>query len=149
MNLPIPKKHKITIAIVDDSKVYREALDYYFSQTDGIEVLFVASDGLELIKKLKHKQPQVILLDINMPNLDGAAALKQLRDKYPSLKFIILTVNLEQPVIKSFIESGANSFLNKSADAAEIHNAIIKCSESDFYMNDWINDALIPLKKNS
>jgi DNA-binding NarL/FixJ family response regulator len=133
----------ITIAIVDDSNPYREALSYYFSQLDDIEILFEATDGLELIEKLKIKQPQVILLDMDMPNLNGLETLNKLRDEYPSIKFIILTMYHEKSVIWSFLANGANSYLNKSANAEEIYTAIVKCCETDFYMNDWINDALV------
>jgi DNA-binding NarL/FixJ family response regulator len=138
----------ITIAIVDDSTPYREALSYYFSQLDDIEIMFEASDGLELIQNLKTMQPQVILLDMDMPNLDGLKALNHLRDEYPSIKFIILTMYHEKSVIWSFLANGANSYLNKSANAEEIHTAILKCCETDFYMNDWINDALINKVRN-
>jgi DNA-binding NarL/FixJ family response regulator len=133
----------ITIAIVDDSNPYREALSYYFSQLDDIEILFEASDGLELIENLKTQQPQVILLDMDMPNLNGLETLNKLRHEYPSIKFIILTMYNEKSVIWSFLANGANSYLNKSADAEEIYTAIVKCCDADFYMNDWINDALI------
>jgi DNA-binding NarL/FixJ family response regulator len=143
MNLPKPKQHKITIGIVDDSEPYREALRYYFSQLDDIEIMFEAADGLQLVENLKTQQPQVILLDMDMPNLDGIKALTQLRDQYPFIKFIILTMYHEKSIIWSFIANGANSYLNKSADAEEIYTAIIKCCEADFYMNDWINDALV------
>jgi DNA-binding NarL/FixJ family response regulator len=143
-----PKLHKITIGIVDDSELYRGALRYYFSQLEDIEIMFEAADGLQLVTSLKQMQPQVILLDMDMPNLDGITALKQLRDQYPSIKFIILTMYLEKSIIWSFMASGANSYLNKSADAEEIYNAIVKCCETDFYMNDWISDALIAGVRN-
>jgi DNA-binding NarL/FixJ family response regulator len=143
MNLLEPQPHKITIGIVDDSRPYREALKYYFSQLDDIEIMFEAADGLELVKNLETQQPQVILLDMDMPNLDGINALTQLRDQYPSIKFIILTMYDEKSIIWSFMANGANSYLNKSADAEEIYTAIIKCFEGDFYMNNWISDALL------
>jgi DNA-binding NarL/FixJ family response regulator len=148
MSLITPNRHKITIGIVDDSVPYREALRYYFSQLNDIEIVFEAADGLQLVENLKTQQPQVILLDMDMPNLDGINALKQLRDHYPSIKFIILTMYLEKSIIWSFMANGANSYLNKSADAEEIYTAIINCCEADFYMNDWINDALVHNVKN-
>jgi DNA-binding NarL/FixJ family response regulator len=98
---------------------------------------------LQLVENLKTQQPQVILLDMDMPNLDGITVLKQLRDQYPSIKFIILTMYHEKSIIWSFMANGANSYLNKSANAEEIYTAIVKCCEADFYMNDWISDALV------
>ncbi len=148
MSVPKFNQQRITIGIVDDSKPYREALRYYFSQLKDIEIMFEATDGLQLVKNLKEQQPQVILLDMDMPNLDGITALKQLRDQYPSIKFIILTMYHEKSIIWSFMANGANSYLNKSADAEEIYTAIVKCCEADFYMNDWINNALIDSIRN-
>jgi DNA-binding NarL/FixJ family response regulator len=150
MELKPPKKQVITIAIVDDNKPYREALVYYFSQLDNIEILFEATDGLELIENLqtKTKLPQVILLDMDMPNMNGLQTLSKLRDEYPSIKFIMLTMYNEKSIIWSFLANGANSYLNKSADGKEIYEAIIKCTENDFYMNEWINEALVSNVKN-
>jgi DNA-binding NarL/FixJ family response regulator len=139
---------KITIAIIDDSKPYREALVFYFSELSDVEILFEASDGLQLIEHLKTQQPQVVLLDMDMPNMNGLATLNRLRDEYPLIKFIILTMYNEKSVIWSFLANGANSYLNKSAYGEEIYKAIVECSESDFYMNNWINDALIYKVKN-
>jgi DNA-binding NarL/FixJ family response regulator len=143
MQLIEPVRQVITIAIVDDSKPYREALVFYFSQLDNIEIVFEATDGLELIENLKTKQPQVVLLDMDMPNMNGLQTLSKLRDEHPSIKFIMLTMYNEKSIIWSFLANGANSYLNKSADGKEIYEAIIKCMENDFYMNDWINDALV------
>lgn len=138
----------ITLGIIDDSKPYRDALVYYFSQLPDIEIAFEACDGMELIQKIKVKQPQVLLLDVDMPNIDGISALKQLRHLYPSVKFIMLTMFMEKALITSMIQQGANSYLNKSATPDEIYTAILKCSESDFYMNDWISEALVNSVKN-
>jgi DNA-binding NarL/FixJ family response regulator len=134
---------KITLAIVDDSDTYREALVYYFTQLLDIEIIFECKDGLELIEEINKRQPQVVLLDVDMPRLNGMDALCSLRHKFPSVKFIMLTMYMEKALISSFIEHGANSYLNKSATAEEIYTAIVKCSEADFYMNDWIDEALV------
>ena len=147
MNLLNNDHPKITIGIVDDNQAYRKALQYYFKQLNDIDIIFEASDGLQLIEKLKSKQPQVILLDIGMPNMGGMEALKQLRDTYPGIKFIMLTMFMEKTLINSFIENGANSYLSKSADPDEIYTAIVKCIEADFYMNERISDALVSVIK--
>ena len=148
MNLSNPNQQKITIGIVDDSHPYREALKYYFSQLADIEIMFEANDGVQLIQSLKKMQPQVVLLDLDMPNVDGMVALSQLRNIYPSIKFIMLTMYTEKALISSFIAKGANSYLNKTADAEEIYTAIKRCCETDFYMNEWISDALVHNVKN-
>lgn len=137
---------KITLGIVDDSPQYREALVYYFSQIKDIEILFECSDGAQLLKKIRHKQPQVVLLDVDMPNVSGIEALQKLRHKFPSVKFIMLTMYMENTLISSLIEKGANSYLNKSASGDEIYQAIVKSYEDDFFINDWISNALVATK---
>ncbi len=137
---------KITLGIVDDSPEYREALVYYFGQIKDIEILFECSDGVQLLKKIKHKQPQVVLLDVDMPNMDGVEALQKLRHKFPSVKFIMLTMYMENALISSLIEKGANSYLNKSASGEEIYHAIVKSYEDDFFVNEWISNALVTTK---
>lgn len=97
---------KITLGIVDDSLQYREALVYYFGQLADIEILFECSDGAQLLKKIRHKQPQVVLLDVDMPNMNGIEALQKLRHKFPSVKFIMLTMYMENTLISSLIEKG-------------------------------------------
>ena len=99
---------KITIGIVDDNETYRAALCNYFKHLDDMEVILEATDGLQLIEKLKIQQPDVILLDMAMPNMDGMETLKQLRDIYQGIKFIMLTVYMEKALINSFIKNGAN-----------------------------------------
>jgi DNA-binding NarL/FixJ family response regulator len=143
MNEPATSSPKILVGIADDSDTYREALRFYLSGLNDVSVLFEVSDGAELIKKLETHQPQVVLLDLDMPNVDGMQALIQIRDLYPSVKFIMLTMFMEKALISACIENGANSYLNKMASPEEIYAAIIKCCEADFYMNDWISEALV------
>lgn len=140
---------KITVGIADDSETYRDALKFYLSGLNDISVLFEVTDGAELIKKLETQQPQVVLLDLDMPNIDGMQALIKIRDLYPSVKFIMLTMFIEKALISACIENGANSYLNKMASPEEIYAAIIKCCEADFYMNEWISEALVSNVKHS
>ncbi len=143
MNIPDTAPTKITIGIADDSDTYREALRFYLSGLADITVLFEVSDGAALVKRLETDQPQVVLLDIDMPNMDGMQALVKIRNLYPSIKFIMLTMFMEKALISACIENGANSYLNKMASPEEIYAAIIKCCEADFYMNEWISEALV------
>jgi DNA-binding NarL/FixJ family response regulator len=132
----------ISIGIVDDSSIYRDALVSFFKTVPTIKILFEAENGIDLEKKLKLDHPQVILLDLNMPKMDGMKTLKRLRDKFPSIKFIILTMNEEENMINSFLSLGANSYLNKSASPDEIYNAIVNCYNNDFYLNSIMSNAI-------
>lgn len=134
---------KIKLGIVDDSPEYREALVYYFGQLNDIEIIFECSDGQQLEKKIQKNQPEVVLLDVEMPNMNGIQTLQKLRHKFPSVKFIMLTMYMENSLISSLIQLGANSYLNKAASGEEIYEAIVKSYEEDFFINEWINNALV------
>lgn len=134
---------QISICIVDDSNVYRDALVSFFKTKPDIHILFEACNGIELTKKLQKNHPQVVLLDLEMPKMNGVEALKKLRDKYPSIKFIILTMHDEENIIHSFLTMGANCYLNKAATPPEIYGAIINCLNYDFYVNSLMTNAII------
>jgi DNA-binding NarL/FixJ family response regulator len=134
---------QISICIVDDSAVYRDALVDFFKTTPDIHVIFEASNGLELTKKLQKNHPQVILLDLEMPKMNGMQVLKNVRDKYPSIKFIMLTMHDEESIIHSFLSMGANCYLNKAATPPEIYSAIINCYHNDFYVNSLMTNAIL------
>jgi DNA-binding NarL/FixJ family response regulator len=135
--------NKISICIVDDSPIYTIALVSYLKKLPNIEILFKAKTGLELIEKLKTHKPHVILLDMQMPDMDGMETLRKLRDEYPSVKFIMLTMHDEAELINSFLLNGANTYLSKTVLPKEIYEAIVTCYNSDFYMNNWVSNALV------
>jgi DNA-binding NarL/FixJ family response regulator len=136
-------KKKISIGIVDDSAEYREALVFYLSKLLDIEIQFEANNGIELIAQLKKHHPQVVLLDVEMPGMDGLKALKLLRDQYPSIKFVMLTLHEDEAIVNSFLAVGANAYLTKSVEPAEIYSAIINCTTNDFYMNELVSSVLL------
>jgi DNA-binding NarL/FixJ family response regulator len=141
--MSIVSNAQISICIVDDSVMYRDALVSFFKTHPKINILFEASNGLELVKKLRKNHPQVVLLDMEMPVMDGMQALKVLRDKYPSIKFIVLTMHAEKLLINNFLALGANSYLNKEATPQEIYEAIENCYYNDFHINQLMTKAIM------
>ncbi len=118
----IPTKIKILIA--DDHPVVREGLSAMLSKEYDIQVVGEAENGTEAIKKASELQPDVVLMDLRMPELDGVEAMRQIRVKNPEMKFIVLTTYDNDEYIFKGIEAGARAYLLKDAPREELFEAI-------------------------
>ena len=98
---------------------------------------------MQLLNMLKHVEPDVILLDIQMPIMDGIATLPEIRKLYPHVKVIILSMHNDHSMISKLMEIGANSYLTKNSDSENIYNAIKTCYEQEFFFNELTNKALL------
>lgn len=107
---------KIKLGIAEDHKQYRETIISLLSLEKNIEVIFEAENGSDLLQKLKYHQVDIILLDYQMPMLNGLETLKQVRNKYPKIKTIINTSSDVVILESEFINLGANAFLLKDED---------------------------------
>jgi DNA-binding NarL/FixJ family response regulator len=92
---------------------------------------------------MKIKQPDILLMDIRMPELDGINAIGLIRKEYEEVKIIVLTMYDDQEMITKMMEIGANAYLTKTTDPDEIYHAIITCMNDDFYFNDLVNKAVL------
>jgi DNA-binding NarL/FixJ family response regulator len=135
-------KEKKTIAIADDHFLFVEGLSSLLKEYQNIEMLFQASNGKDLLNKLKKKMPQVILLDIRMPEMDGIETLEAIRKKYPDIKVIMLTQHSEEQMIYHLMEKGANGFLAKNTDVEVVVDAIHSVLEKGYYFNERVSKAL-------
>jgi len=133
----------INIMIVDDHVLYRAGVKTALSSKKDIKVIAEADNGAHLLNMLKGIQPDVILLDIQMPVMDGIATLPEVKKLYPGIKIIMLTLLDDQSVITKLMELGANSYLVKTSDAEVIYEAIKTCHEQEFYFNSLTNKALL------
>ena len=106
-------------------------------------VIWEAEDGKDLIHKMKIKLPDVLLMDIRMPEMDGINAISLLRKEYEEVRIIVLTMYDDQEMISKMMEMGANAYLTKTTDPEEIYNAILTCMNDDFYFNDLLNKAVL------
>lgn len=133
----------INIMIVDDHVLYRAGVKTALSSRKDIKVIAEADNGAHLLNMLKGIQPDVILLDIQMPVMDGIATLPEIKKLYPGIKIIMLTLLDDHSVITKLMELGANSYLVKTSDAEVIYEAIKTCHEHEFYFNSLTNKALL------
>jgi DNA-binding NarL/FixJ family response regulator len=108
-----------------------------------LKILWEAEDGRDLMHKLKLKIPDVLLMDIRMPEVDGVNAIGMIRKEYDDIKIIVLTMYDDQEMITKMMEMGANAYLTKTTDPEEIYQAILTCMNDDFYFNDLVNKAVL------
>jgi len=101
-----------------------------------------AGNGEECLKQVKEKKPMVVLLDLDMPKMNGMACAEQLVKKFPDVKIIVLTMHDSEKYMVSMLEVGVHSFLHKSTDPEELEKAIHSVIENDFYYNELLNTAI-------
>ena len=133
----------INVIIADDHVLYRAGVKTALSSKKDIKVIAEADNGSHLLNLLKGIQPDVILLDIQMPIMDGIATLPEVKKLYPQIKIIMLTMMDDQSMITKLMELGANSYLTKTSDSEIIYEAIKTCHEQEFYFNSLTNKALL------
>src|SRR6478672_12893401 len=133
----------IRIAIADDHKIFRDGIRMALKGKEYLKILWEAEDGKDLMHKMQLKKPDVLLMDIRMPEIDGVNAIGILRKEYSDVKILVLTMYDEQEMITKMMEMGANAYLTKTSDPEEIYQAILTCMNDDFYFNDLVNKAVL------
>jgi len=134
---------QIKVAIADDHKIFRDGIKMSLRDREFLKILWEAEDGKDLMHKMRIKQPDILLMDIRMPELDGINAIGLIRKEYEEVKIIVLTMYDDQEMITKMMEIGANAYLTKTTDPDEIYHAIITCMNDDFYFNDLVNKAVL------
>ncbi len=117
-------KKPIRIALVDDHVVVRRGVANLLNKEAGIKVAFDVSNGQELLNELKNKAVDVVLLDINMPIMNGKQTLHALQAHHPDLKVIMLSMYEEKEIINEYKELGAHGFLSKTCSIDETVDAL-------------------------
>ncbi len=134
---------KIKVLITDDHALFRAGVRSSLSQYVDIEFIGEAENGMQLLNLLKFLKPDVILLDIQMPILDGIASLPEVKKVLPDAKIIMLTMNDDVSMISKLMEIGANSYLTKDSDSETIYLAIKTVFAKEYFFNDYTNKALL------
>ena len=136
----------IKVAIADDHKIFRKGVILSLRQYNNIKFVLEADNGEELIKGLEAAAPDIILMDLKMPVKDGIETTKHVNKYFPDIRVIILTMYEDERFVGHLMDSGANGYLLKSTDPAEIKKAISDVMRTGFYLNNFVNRILI--KKN-
>ena len=130
----------IKIMITDDHSMIREGLKNLLELDGDIKVICEAENGEDCLEKLKTVTPDVLLLDINMPKMNGLEVLKKLKDNKSKVKVLVLTVHNETEYLMKAVEIGINGYVLKDSESAELKKAIFAIADGENY----IQPSLIP-----
>ena len=128
----------INVLLVEDHELYRMGLSMVLKKTEGINLLSEASDGLTGIKKAREYSPDVILMDIGLPNMDGIESTARIKEFLPDAKIIMLTARNSEPDVLSAFAAGADGYVMKGATPEQTINAIKAVNDGV----GWIDPAI-------
>jgi DNA-binding NarL/FixJ family response regulator len=114
----------IRVVVVDDHQIVRDGLVALFGALDGAEVVGTAEDGREALHVVEETRPDVVVMDIQMPRLDGIEATRFITGKHPETRVVMLTMNEDDDTVLSAMRAGASGYLLKGSGAEEVHNAV-------------------------
>ena len=132
----------INVMLADDHVLIREGIKQLLEFDGSMKVIAEASDGIECLEKLKNVKPDILLLDINMPNMNGIDVLKELKEKNDSLKVLILTVHSEVEYLVKAVDIGANGYILKDSGSTELKQAINAVIDEGSYIQPNLIPAL-------
>lgn len=115
---------KIRILIVDDHPIYRDGLRALLERQNDMEVVGEAENGLDAIAKARELYPDVILMDVNMPVMDGAEATSRILAETPEMKILALSIQAEDGFMASMIRAGATGYILKGSDSEKLFGII-------------------------
>jgi len=140
------------VAIVDDHQLFRKSLAHLLNSFDGIDVVFQANNGKEFLSNIDEYEIDLVLLDIQMPEMDGFQTCRVLRDKYPNMYVLIISQLTTKESIHRVMELGAHGFFTKNSDPDQLQNAIISIKEKGYYfgneLGSVIREVMLWEKKN-
>ena len=132
----------IKVLLADDHSIVREGLRRIVEESDDMEVVAEAADGKEAIHQIRRNRPDVAVIDISMPEIDGLEVLQQLQPEYPELPILILTMHEEQQYAVRAIEAGAKGYITKKSAPEQLVKAIRKVHAGLRYLSEEAAEAL-------
>lgn len=138
-----PLSNRIRVLIVDDHQVVREGLASVLQSKGDIEVVGMAADGKEAVKKARELTPDVVLMDISMPNMNGVEATRRIKKENPQIRVVVLTMYADEEYIFDLVSAGAAGYLLKDADSAQIAKAIRAVSRGESMIHPTIASKIL------
>jgi DNA-binding NarL/FixJ family response regulator len=140
----------VQIILADDHKIFRESLKKLLSSEMDAEVIAEAGNGKELLEKMENHSPDLVLMDISMPIMDGVEASKKLMEKYPELKILTLSSFGDEKYYYKMVEAGVKGFVLKNSGLSELEQAITEvASGGNWFSNELLQKVIINISKSS
>jgi len=136
-------KKKITAILVEDHDIVREGIKSLLADINEIEIIGEANNGEDAISIIEQKLPDIVFMDIKLPKMNGIKVIKHLRKKVQATKFLILSGFNESEYIRASFKAGANGYLSKSSNAAELQVAIRNILSDKTYICSEISSKMI------
>jgi DNA-binding NarL/FixJ family response regulator len=114
----------IRVVVVDDHQIVRDGLVALLGALDGMEVVGTASDGVDALHVVEETTPDVVVMDIQMPQLDGIEATRRITGRHDNVRVVMLTMNEDDDTVLSAVRAGASGYLLKGSGADEVRNAV-------------------------
>jgi two-component system, NarL family, response regulator DegU len=131
------------IVIIDDHQLFREGVKRILDFENSFEVVAEGDDGSEVVSLYENYQPDVIIMDINMPNMNGVDATRHLVEKYPEAKVIILSIHDDENYVTHALKTGATGYLLKEMDADALINAVKVVADGGSYLHPKVTHNLV------
>ena len=130
------------IIMADDHALFRDGLKRILTESKDLKVIGEVADGLELIKILHHLKPNMVILDITMPNIRGIEAIQEIKTMHPEAKILVLTMHRDKEYLHQAISSGAHGYLLKEDADSELFSAIVKVKQGKIYVSPKLSEYL-------
>jgi DNA-binding NarL/FixJ family response regulator len=138
-----PQQPAIRVLIADDQRVVRDGLSMLVALIDGVEIVGTASDGREALELAAAQHPDVVLMDLRMPGMDGITATAELRDRLPAARVLVLTTYADDATILPALRAGARGYLTKDASAEQIEAAIRAVHAGQTHLDPAVQEHLV------
>lgn len=133
----------IRVLVADDQAAVREGLATLLDLTPGIEVVGEARDGAHAVQLVAERRPEVVLMDLHMPGVDGIQATEQITREHPDVRVVILTTYADDASIQGALRAGALGYLTKDADRAQIARAVQAAANGQSVLDEAVQRKLI------
>lgn len=133
----------IRVLIADDQPVVRDGLAMLLGLIDDVEVVATAADGVQAVECAKEKRPDVVLMDLRMPKLEGAKATREILALFPETRVLVLTTYADDEFLFPALQAGARGYLTKDASAEEIEQAIRALVAGETHLDPGVQQRLV------